>query len=140
MAKKGAEKLEGKGGKAKKQKKEGRYSQVVLYEDDPRHSAFMGSSERKCTNVSFLLLLLLWWLGMVIIASIGFISGEPERLLFAVSHNGVVCGTVGTVTDEETGEIQTVRPSDNANPFLMILLIEFRLEANGRLVIDSYNQ
>jgi hypothetical protein len=86
-----------------------RYSQVEQYEDDPRHSAFMGNRERKCTDVTFLLLFMLWWLGMFMIAAVGFVSGEPARLLFAVAHNGVVCGTIGSVMDEGTAKTTPVR-------------------------------
>ena len=92
--------------KSKRDKK--RYSQVDQYNDDPRHSAFMGDAERKCTDVTFLLLFMMWWLGMFVIASVGFISGEPARLLFAVAHNGVVCGTLGSVTSEQTGKVTHV--------------------------------
>ena len=85
-------KVKGKKEKGSKEEKEG-------LAHDPRHKAFMGSEDRKCTDIVFLLLLSLWWVGMFVIAAIGFLSGEPARLLYGVAYDGVVCGTKTDMKD-----------------------------------------
>ena len=91
--------------------------QPINEDDDPRHTAFTPSADRKCTDIVFLLLLSMWWVGMFVIAAIGFLSGEPsryfvaskllhfvgliqmsrpglsERLLYGVAYDGTICGT-----------------------------------------------
>jgi choline transporter-like protein 2/4/5 len=64
-----------------------------LAAEDERFSAYKGDDERHCTDISFLILFSVYWIGMFIVAAISFMSGEPERLLYAVSHDGVLCGT-----------------------------------------------
>jgi choline transporter-like protein 2/4/5 len=61
--------------------------------EDERFSAYKGDDERHCTDISFLILFSVYWIGMFIVAAISFMSGEPERLLYAVSYDGILCGT-----------------------------------------------
>lgn len=47
---------------------------------------------RKCTDVFFLLLFLVFWIGMVIIAGVGYKNGEPKRLIYGTDWMGRTCG------------------------------------------------
>nr|CCA18518.1 choline transporterlike protein putative [Albugo laibachii Nc14] len=49
--------------------------------------------KRKCTDTFFLFLFLLFWIGMIIIAAIGYKKGNPKRLMYGSDWLGRTCGT-----------------------------------------------
>ena len=50
------------------------------------------SNQRKCTDILCLLLFLVFWLGMIIIAAVAYVSGQPEKLVYGVDFRGRTCG------------------------------------------------
>jgi hypothetical protein len=58
-----------------------------------RKSEFKPSSERHCTDVGALLLLIVHWLVLLVVVGIGVGYGSPEKLLYASDHTGQTCGT-----------------------------------------------
>jgi len=50
---------------------------------------------RSCTDIQCLLLFIVFWIGFIVIASIGFANGDPERLLYGTDYLGYVCGRTG---------------------------------------------
>lgn len=48
--------------------------------------------ERKCTDLLFLLIFCMYWLGILAIAAVGKQNGDPRRLVFGSDSNGIVCG------------------------------------------------
>jgi choline transporter-like protein 2/4/5 len=53
----------------------------------------------KCTDVSFLLFFILYWVGMLVIFSVALKSGDPFRLIYGTNAEGVTCGR-GNYTDK----------------------------------------
>ncbi|KAE9009355.1 hypothetical protein PR003_g15784 [Phytophthora rubi] len=51
------------------------------------------ANSRKCRDVLCVLVFAVFWVGMVAIAIVGFMHGEPKRLLFGSDYNGTTCGT-----------------------------------------------
>lgn len=51
------------------------------------------SDERHCKDLLFLLLFLIFWAGMIYVAAVGFVNGEPERLIYGLDSHGYTCGT-----------------------------------------------
>lgn len=49
--------------------------------------------KRKCTDVFFLVFFFLFWIGMIIIAAIGYTKGDPKRLMYGSDWLGRTCGT-----------------------------------------------
>uniref|UniRef100_K3WN71 Choline transporter-like protein n=1 Tax=Globisporangium ultimum (strain ATCC 200006 / CBS 805.95 / DAOM BR144) TaxID=431595 RepID=K3WN71_GLOUD len=47
---------------------------------------------RKCTDILFFLLFILFWVGMIIIAAVGYQNGEPKRLIYGTDWMGRTCG------------------------------------------------
>ncbi|KAJ8039264.1 Choline transporter-like protein 2 [Holothuria leucospilota] len=47
---------------------------------------------RSCTDIICLILFIIYIAGMVAVAIIGFISGDPRRLIYPTDSNGTVCG------------------------------------------------
>ncbi|KAJ3444975.1 ctl-like protein [Anaeramoeba flamelloides] len=48
--------------------------------------------DRKCKDIFWLFLFILFWIGMVIVAIFGFVQGEPKRLYYPSDYRGNVCG------------------------------------------------
>jgi choline transporter-like protein 2/4/5 len=48
--------------------------------------------ERKCTDCFFLLLFLVFWIGMGVVAYLGVIHGQPAKLLYGTDYKDRVCG------------------------------------------------
>ncbi|KAI9986027.1 hypothetical protein PInf_024868 [Phytophthora infestans] len=51
------------------------------------------ASSRKCRDVPCAVFFTVFWLGMIAIAAVGLIHGEPRRLLYGADYNGSTCGT-----------------------------------------------
>ncbi|GMF45461.1 unnamed protein product [Phytophthora fragariaefolia] len=66
--------------------------QVGVNDDVPSQGVAPAGS-RKCRDVLCVLLFAAFWIGMITIAAIGFIHGEPKRLLYGSDYNGTTCGT-----------------------------------------------
>lgn len=49
-------------------------------------------TNRKCTDVLFTLLFFGFWVGMVVIAAVGYKNGEPKRLIYGSDWMGRTCG------------------------------------------------
>ena len=50
------------------------------------------STSRKCRDVLCIVLFGVFWAGMLVVAILGFKSGDPYRLLYATDYNGTTCG------------------------------------------------
>jgi choline transporter-like protein 2/4/5 len=46
----------------------------------------------KCTDVAFLVFFLLYWVGMLVIFSMAYKTGDPFRLIYGTNAEGVTCG------------------------------------------------
>jgi hypothetical protein len=53
---------------------------------------FVPNSQRKCRDTLCCLLFILFWIGMLVIAIIGFHYGSPRRLLYGNDYEGHTCG------------------------------------------------
>ena len=60
--------------------------------NEPEDSNPFIASNRKCTDLLCLILFLVFWMGMLIIAGVGFSSGQPEKLVFGTDWKGRTCG------------------------------------------------
>jgi len=49
-------------------------------------------SARKCTDCLFLIIFLLYCIGMLVIGIIGFQNGDPQRLVYGSDYKGRTCG------------------------------------------------
>ncbi|RLN91777.1 hypothetical protein BBJ28_00018389 [Nothophytophthora sp. Chile5] len=47
---------------------------------------------RKCTDLLCLVFFLAFWLGMIVIAAVGYTSGQPQRLIYGTDWMGRTCG------------------------------------------------
>lgn len=54
---------------------------------------------RKCRDCFCCLLFLVFWVGMIVVAVIGLLNGQPARLLYGTDYNGTTCGT-GAMEDK----------------------------------------
>lgn len=57
-------------------------------------------SARKCTDCLFLIIFVLYLIGMLVIGIIGFENGDPSRLVYGSDYNGRTCG-VGNLSDSK---------------------------------------
>jgi hypothetical protein len=57
-------------------------------------------SARKCTDCLFLIIFVLYCIGMLVIGIIGFQNGDPERLVYGSDYQGRTCGA-GNMTGEK---------------------------------------
>ncbi|KAJ3447974.1 choline transporter-like (slc family 44) [Anaeramoeba flamelloides] len=74
--------------------------QKFEYEED-----FSGPiDERKCRDIFWLILFCAFWIGMIVVASIGFSRGEPKRLYYPTDWKGSICGYDMTNLVEELKE------------------------------------
>ena len=64
-----------------------------------RQGDFVLEKERSCTDFLFLIIYILFWLLMIAVGIIGFVTGDPARLSYGYDFNGNVCGQ-GTQTDK----------------------------------------
>ncbi|GAQ83028.1 hypothetical protein KFL_001330110 [Klebsormidium nitens] len=48
--------------------------------------------DRKCRDVLFLILFVLFWIGMLIVAGSAFAKGDPRRLVYGLDYRGNLCG------------------------------------------------
>ena len=48
----------------------------------PENSNPFIASNRKCTDVLCLLFFVVFWLGMIVIAGVGYSTGQPEKYVF----------------------------------------------------------
>ncbi|CAK9091013.1 Choline transporter-like protein 2 (Solute carrier family 44 member 2) [Durusdinium trenchii] len=55
---------------------------------------------RKCTDCAFAVLFVVFWVGMVVVAVVGFSTGDAHRLIFATDWEGHIC-TRATYYPEE---------------------------------------
>ena len=63
------------------------------YEKVRKGCAFKPDADRKCTDVAFLMLFSFTWVLMFLVAAVGFFTGDPARLLYGTSSDGVPCGS-----------------------------------------------
>ncbi|KAG6611849.1 Choline transporter-like protein [Phytophthora cinnamomi] len=56
-------------------------------------------SNRKCTDVLCLLFFVVFWIGMIIIAGVGYQHGKPQRLIYGTDWMGRTCGAKAGKTD-----------------------------------------
>ena len=47
---------------------------------------------RRCTDILFLVIFALYWLGMIVVTVIGTQQGDPRRLVYGTDNAGRVCG------------------------------------------------
>ena len=73
--------------------KVGKEDSVEKYREEPDEVA-MKLTGRKCTDVLFLILLIAFWVGMFIVAAVGFLNGDPAKLLMATDYAGNSCGSL----------------------------------------------
>ena len=62
---------------------------------------YVGDNRRKCRDVFFLILFLLFWLGMVVIAAVAVNAGEPKRLIYGTDWQGNICGASDGFKDKK---------------------------------------
>jgi hypothetical protein len=53
---------------------------------------FVPNAQRKCRDTLCCLLFILFWIGMLVIAIVGFHYGSPRRLLYGTDYEGKTCG------------------------------------------------
>lgn len=51
------------------------------------------ASTRKCRDCFCCIFFLVFWIGMIAVAIVGILNGEPKRLLYGTDYNGTTCGT-----------------------------------------------
>ncbi|GMF25481.1 unnamed protein product [Phytophthora lilii] len=56
-------------------------------------------NNRKCTDILCLLFFVVFWIGMIIIAGIGYQYGKPQRLIYGTDWMGRTCGAKADKTD-----------------------------------------
>ncbi|KAF1773448.1 Thioredoxin-like fold [Phytophthora cactorum] len=56
-------------------------------------------NNRKCTDVLCLLFFVVFWIGMIIIAGVGYKHGKPQRLIYGTDWMGRTCGAQAGKTD-----------------------------------------
>jgi choline transporter-like protein 2/4/5 len=91
---------------------------------------------RKCTDVLCLLFFLAFWVGMIVIAAIGYKNGEPKRLIYGTDWMGRTCGVKADASDG----IAAYDLTDY--PYLMYPRVAedlVALEASGASLTDSSN-
>eukprot|EP00514_Thraustochytrium_sp_LLF1b_P005962 CAMPEP_0184518170 /NCGR_PEP_ID=MMETSP0198_2-20121128/5946_1 /TAXON_ID=1112570 /ORGANISM="Thraustochytrium sp., Strain LLF1b" /LENGTH=315 /DNA_ID=CAMNT_0026908593 /DNA_START=209 /DNA_END=1153 /DNA_ORIENTATION=- len=44
------------------------------------------TTKRRCTDVFWLVLLVIYFIGMIVVATLGFVHGDPERLVYGEDH------------------------------------------------------
>ncbi|CEG35527.1 choline transporter-like protein [Plasmopara halstedii] len=67
-------------------------TEQVEVKNVPPHGVIPASS-RKCRDTYCALLFAIFWIGMIVIAVVGLMHGEPKRLLYGSDYNGTTCGT-----------------------------------------------
>jgi len=70
-------------------------------------------SARKCTDCLFLIIFILYCIGMLVIGIIGFQNGDPERLVYGSDYKGRTCGA-----GNQTGSKYIVYPRPQEDVFL----------------------
>ena len=50
------------------------------------------SEPRRCKDLLFLLLFIVFWVGMLYIAGVSIENGKPERLIYGIDSHGFTCG------------------------------------------------
>ncbi|KAK1946620.1 Choline transporter-like protein 5 [Phytophthora citrophthora] len=56
-------------------------------------------NDRGCTDILCLLLFVVFWIGMIIIAGVGYKHGKPQRLIYGTDWMGRTCGAQADKTD-----------------------------------------
>ena len=59
-------------------------------------------SKRGCTDVLCLLFFIIFWIGMITVGIIGFVLGDPARLIYPVDYEGNLCGNRCAAYDNGT--------------------------------------
>ncbi|TMW66846.1 hypothetical protein Poli38472_011962 [Pythium oligandrum] len=67
--------------------------------DDGEGSNPFKPSNRKCTDLLFVLLFFVFWIGMIIIAGVAYKHGEPKRLVYGTDWKGRTCGVKADAKD-----------------------------------------
>jgi len=70
---------------------------------------------RGCTDVFCCVLFVLFWIGMLVVASIAFANGDAKRLLYGTDYNGNTCGDPEVGLD---GKFRIVYPRTNEDLLL----------------------
>lgn len=63
------------------------------YADATSKTGVAPASTRKCRDCFCTLLFVVFWIGMIVVAIVGLVNGQPKRLLYGVDYNGTTCGT-----------------------------------------------
>lgn len=61
-------------------------------QDDGEGANPFKRKNRKCTDLLFMLLFLAFWVGMIVIAAVGYKHGQPKRLVYGTDWMGRTCG------------------------------------------------
>ena len=77
--------------------KEARQQLFSKYEEGP-----LSKGNTKCTDTFFLVLFIVYWLGMFGVFYVAFKFGDAERLLYATDYNGDTCGQAN-LADKKLG-------------------------------------
>ena len=64
------------------------------YKDPGFEAKAMKLGERKCTDCLFLVLFIVFWVGMFYVAAVGFMNGDPAKLINPSDYLGGTCGSL----------------------------------------------
>ncbi|KAJ3428598.1 ctl-like protein [Anaeramoeba flamelloides] len=64
-------------------------------------------SQRKHRDVFWLILFILFWIGMIVVAGLAYSTGTPKRLMYPKDYRGNVCGMDNTQAKEALGSNYT---------------------------------
>ncbi|KAJ8327466.1 hypothetical protein QVD99_007994 [Batrachochytrium dendrobatidis] len=64
-------------------------------------------TKRKCRDIIFLILFILYWIGMAFVAQSAISSGDPRRLLTPTDYLGEFCGMNNTVLNASLSDLST---------------------------------
>lgn len=67
-----------------------------------------GGADRRCTDVLFMVVLLLAWAGMTGLGYDGIANGDPRVLLNGIDYDGRICGVDTDVQDKSKVNVTRV--------------------------------
>ena len=59
-----------------------------------------GGADRRCTDVLFMIVLILGWLAMTYLGADGIANGDPHLLVNGIDYDGRICGIDDAVKDK----------------------------------------
>lgn len=63
------------------------------YDAASKARAVAPAGSRKCRDCFCCIFFLVFWVGMLVVAVVGLVNGQPARLLYGSDYNGTSCGT-----------------------------------------------